>query len=304
MIQVIVDVEGIRRRVALSDGDHVIGRSDDCAVVIKDSSVSRHHARLAVHDGHMELSDLGSANGTFRNGERVTTTTLAPGDDVRLGSVRIAVEGVDAAAVQPTEATITQMLNDLAHGDEQAADVLLPLIYDSLRKLARSYLRREGRDHTLQPTALVHEAYLRLLELEEIEWQWRAHFFGVASQMMRRVLVDHGRRRRAAKRGSGYKPVPLEEGLVSSENRLDDAVIVDQLLERLEALNPQQHRIVELRFFGGLTIEEIADVMNISPSTVKRDWNEAKAWLHHELSRGSEETDSRSGPHQAPGTGA
>jgi RNA polymerase sigma-70 factor (ECF subfamily) len=262
--------------------------------VIKHSSVSRCHARLAVKGQHMEVSDAGSANGTFRNDQRISTAMVTCGDTLQFGAIRVVLEDPDTTNVPPpTEAAITQMLNDLAQGNEEVANRLLPLIYDNLRRLARSYLRREARDHTLQPTALVHEAYLRLLELEEIEWQSRAHFFAVASQMMRRVLVDHGRRRHAVKRGRGLKPVELEEGLALSENRLEDVVIVDELLMRLEARDPEQHRVVELRFFGGLTVEETAQVMGISASTVKRYWLDAQEWFRHEVTRNPQSTPGR-----------
>jgi RNA polymerase sigma factor (TIGR02999 family) len=178
---------------------------------------------------------------------------------------------------------VTLLLGQLAAGKEEVASKLIPLVYNELRKLAGGYMRRERMDHTLQPTALVHEAYLRLVEQRSVNWQSRAHFFGIAAQLMRRILVDHARGHLRDKRGGGVIPVPLDEALVFAPEQSSEIVKLDQSLERLAKLDPRQSKIVELRFFGGLTVEQTAEVLGISPKTVKRDWSVAKAWLHGDL---------------------
>ena len=177
---------------------------------------------------------------------------------------------------------ITQLLALWTSGDSNALHALLPLVYDELRSLARGYLQRERSDHTLQSTALVHEAYLRLVD-QNVTWQNRAHFFGIAAQMMRRILVDHARGRNTAKRGEGIYRVTLDEELMGVGKRDVDVIALDEALTHLAKFDPQQSRIVELRFFAGLSIEETSEVMKISPATVKRDWAMAKAWLHREM---------------------
>ena len=183
-----------------------------------------------------------------------------------------------------TTQAVTRLLLQWTDGDAKALDQLLPLVYDDLRRLAQSYLRRENVGHTLQSTALVHEAYLRLVDQRDVNWQNRSHFFGIAAQMMRRVLVDHARAHHAAKRGSGGIKVTLDEGLVAAEQRDVNVIALDEALTRLGEIDPQQGRIVELRFFAGLSIEDTAEVLKISPATVKRDWAMAKAWLYGEMS--------------------
>ena len=178
---------------------------------------------------------------------------------------------------------VTTLLGELAQGKQEAADQLIPLVYDELRRLADRYMRRERESHTLQTTALVHEAYLKLVEQRAVNWQSRAHFFGIAAQIMRRVLIDHARGRLRDKRGGGQPLVALDEALVFSPEQSSALVALDGALERLAALDARQAKIVELRFFGGLTVEEAAEVLGISPKTVKRDWSVAKAWLHGEL---------------------
>ncbi len=181
---------------------------------------------------------------------------------------------------QPTEPDLTALLKVWSEGDRKALDQLMPLVYGELRKTAASYLRQERADHTLQPTALVNEAYLRLTGQKNVTWQNRAHFFGIAAQMMRRILVDHARKRQAAKRdASAWKVATAEiDGPDAPE-----LLALDRALEELEQLDPQQARVVELRFFAGLTVEETAEVAGISPRTVKRDWRTAKAWLRREI---------------------
>jgi RNA polymerase sigma factor (TIGR02999 family) len=182
-------------------------------------------------------------------------------------------------------AEVTQLLQQWSSGQEQALDRLLPQIYDELKKLAASYLRRERADHTLQPTALVNEAFLKLVDQRSAKWQNRAHFFGIAAQAMRRILVDHARAHAASKRGGGMRKVPLEDaGLIGWDVDVD-LIALDDALTRLAVMDRQQSRIVELRFFGGLTMEETALVMHISPATVGREWRMAKAWLSAELGR-------------------
>jgi RNA polymerase sigma-70 factor (ECF subfamily) len=181
---------------------------------------------------------------------------------------------------------VTQLLNEWGAGDRAALDRLVPLVFDELRRLAHSYLRRERADHTLQPTALVNEAYLRLVNQQGVRWQSRAHFFGIAANLMRQILVDHARQRAAEKRGGA----DLQRlSLTQAERVLDradvDVLALDEALERLSAFDQQQARIVELKFFAGLTIEETAEVLGLSHATVERDWKLARAWLKRELSR-------------------
>lgn len=187
------------------------------------------------------------------------------------------------ASMEPAREDVTVLLAELTRGNDQAARRLIPLVYDELRRLAGGYMRRERSDHTLQATALVHEAYLKLVEQRSVDWQGRAHFFGIAAQMMRRILIDHARAHLREKRGGGEEMVPLDEGLVFSPQQSSELLKLEESLERLTALDPRQGKIVELRFFGGLTVEETAEVLGISPKTVKRDWSVAKAWLHGDL---------------------
>jgi RNA polymerase sigma factor (TIGR02999 family) len=178
---------------------------------------------------------------------------------------------------------VTRLLGQLRAGDEQARADLFRVIYGELHKLAASYMRRERRGHTLQTTALVNEAYIRLIGQHDVEWQSRSHFFGVAARVMRRVLLDCARRRQAAKRGGAHEQIRVEDSLLLSESQLDTVVAVDEALTRLEKVDPRQGRVVELRFFGGLDVEETAAVLGISAATVKREWHFAKAWLQREL---------------------
>jgi len=186
---------------------------------------------------------------------------------------------------------VTQILQEVSGGDQNAPARLMPLVYDELRRLADHYLRQERPDHTLQPTALVHEAYLKLIDQTRVDWQNRAHFFGVAAQLMRRILVDHARRHRASKRGGFQQKLTLDEAVDYSQPRDLDLVALDDALNALALMDERQSRIVELRFFGGLTIEETAEALNVSPATVKVDWSMAKAWLRREIGRGSDHGD-------------
>jgi RNA polymerase sigma factor (TIGR02999 family) len=178
--------------------------------------------------------------------------------------------------------TVTELLHIWGAGDAGALDRLLPVVYDELRHQARRYLRREAVGHTLQTTALVHEAYLRLVDQRRARWETRSQFFGVAAQLMRRILVDHARGHYAAKRGGNAFQVPLEEGLAAQDSDVD-LLALDEALTRLAALDPQQARVVELRYFTGLGIEETAETLGVSPATVKRDWAMARAWLRRQL---------------------
>jgi len=179
---------------------------------------------------------------------------------------------------------ITQMLIELADGDESAVDQILPVVYDELRRLAGSYLRRERSDHTLQPTALVHEAYMKLIDQRQVRWQNRAHFFGIAAQVMRRILMDHARKHKADKRGGSADKLPIdEEILVVSTDSSDQLLALDDALHTLAAMDPNKAKIVELRYFGGLSIEETAEVMGVSVPTINRQWRMAKAWLYGQL---------------------
>jgi RNA polymerase sigma factor (TIGR02999 family) len=181
---------------------------------------------------------------------------------------------------------ITDLLVSYGRGDKESLDKLMPVVYDELRRQAARYLRREQPGHTLQTTALIHEAYVRLVDQRNVQWQNRAHFFGIAAQMMRRILVDHARTKKRAKRGGSDIKVSLDDATVAVKGQDLDVVAVDEALTRLAKIDEQQSRVVELRFFSGLTVEETAEVMGISPATVKRDWSMAKAWLHRELSGG------------------
>lgn len=183
---------------------------------------------------------------------------------------------------------VTQLLVDYSNGKREALDVLTPLVYGELRNLAARYLRRERSDHTLQSTALVHEAYLRLIDQNQVRWQNRAHFFGVAAQMIRRILVDHARTRHAQKRGGNAQKLSLDEAIGLPEQRDLDIIALDDALKLLAELDPQQSKVIELRFFGGLSIEETAEALGISPATVKREWVTARAWLLRQLSRTGE----------------
>jgi RNA polymerase sigma factor (TIGR02999 family) len=188
--------------------------------------------------------------------------------------------------VSTSAQSVTQLLVDWSHGDQNALERLTPLVYGELRRLARRHLSRERSDHTLQSTALVHEAYLRLVDQRSVQWQNRAHFFGVAAQLIRRILIDHARARQAGKRGAGACLLSLDEAIDSpAGNRALDVVALDDALEQLAKIDPRQSRIVELRFFAGLTVQETAEVLNISTPTVNREWNAAKAWLFRELNR-------------------
>ena len=186
----------------------------------------------------------------------------------------------------PDSTDVTILLNRIGEGDAQAPEELLPLVYDELRKLAQGYMDSERDGHTLQATALVHEAYIRLVDWENVSWQNRAHFFSVAATVMRKILVDHARKKKAQKRAFG-QTLALDEAVSFSSQREVDLVRLDDSLETLAAIDPVQERIVELRFFGGLTIDETAHALGISASTVKREWTVAKAWLYGEINRES-----------------
>jgi RNA polymerase sigma factor (TIGR02999 family) len=181
---------------------------------------------------------------------------------------------------------VTQLLKAMHNGDPAAADRLLPLIYSELHRLARAYMRRERPDHTLQATALINEAYLRLAG-EDIDWNNRAHFIGLAAHAMRQVLVDHARRHNAERRAGGLNRVEMHDDLAVSPSRLDEIASVDQALTRLAANNPRQARVVELRYFGGLSVEQIARILEVAPRSVKRDWSLARIFLARELNPGN-----------------
>ena len=177
---------------------------------------------------------------------------------------------------------VTRLLEEVSRGDPEAMAALMPLLYEELHKIARHHLGRERGDHTLQPTALIHEAYLRLVGQNRVHWQNRAHFLGIASQLMRRILIDYARQHCADKRGGLVHKVSLDAASVADERAIE-VMALDEALTALCAFDPQMGRVVELRFFGGLTIKETAEVLGISPATVKRDWNVARAWLHREM---------------------
>jgi RNA polymerase sigma-70 factor, ECF subfamily len=180
---------------------------------------------------------------------------------------------------------ITRLLSDWSGGDREALNQLMPMVYEELRRLAHRYMAHERAGHTLQTTALVNEAYLRLINERGMQWQNRTHFFAVAAQIMRFILVDYARGHVRAKRGGGAQQVSLGEALVVSEDRATDLLILDEALSRLAAFDQRKSRIAEMRFFAGLTVEETAEVLSVSVETVMRDWRLAKAWLHRELAK-------------------
>lgn len=181
---------------------------------------------------------------------------------------------------------ITQLLLAWGNGDQQALEELMPLVYDELHKVAARHLRRQNPGHTLQTTALVNEAYLRLIDSSQVRWQNRAHFFAVSAQLMRRILVDFARQRQNLKRGGGARQVSLDEALVIAPEREADLLALDEALDRLAVLNARQARAVEMRYFGGLSEEETAEALKVSLRTVQRDWNLARLWLYRELNQG------------------
>ena len=183
----------------------------------------------------------------------------------------------------PASPGVTDLLRAWSDGDDNALDRLMPLVEVELRRLAGAYMRRERREHTLQTTALVNEAFLKLTDARRVRWQDRAHFFGISARLMRRVLVDHARSRGYQKRGGGAQRVTLHEGLATSADAAVDVVALDRALEALAKVDDRKARIIELRFFGGFSVEETAEVLQVSPDTVKRDWRLAKLWLLREL---------------------
>lgn len=185
---------------------------------------------------------------------------------------------------------VTRLLVNWSHGDQSALEELMPLVYGELRRLASAYLRRERSDHTLQSTALVNEAFLRLVNQQDVQWRNRAHFYGIAAQMIRRILVDHARSQHAEKRGSGAVKLALDEAMAVPQQGDVDLLGLNDALDRLARLDERQSRIVELRFFTGLSIEETAEVMQLSPASIKREWSSARAWLFREMTRGRADT--------------
>jgi RNA polymerase sigma-70 factor (ECF subfamily) len=211
-----------------------------------------------------------------------------------MGTPRVQPPGSDASPSarhgSPQTGAVTGLLRAWGQGDLQARDSLMPLVYKELRRRATAYLRRERADHTLQPTALVHEAYLRLVGQERVVWQNRAHFYGIAAQMMRRILVDHARGHRRGKRFGVAMKVPLDERIGAAEPPDVDLLLLDQALDELTAIDVRQGRIVELRYFGGLSESEVAEVLAISRSTVTREWQIARGWLYRRVTSGREQS--------------
>ncbi len=189
------------------------------------------------------------------------------------------------AAGEPASSEATQILAEMAAGDRSAAQRLLPMIYDEFRSLAARYLGRERAGHTLEPTALVHEAYMRLVDQSRVNWQGRTHFFAVGAQLMRRILVDHARHKGRAKRGGGRARITLDEHVAISPQRDEDLLALDEALQKLAQVDPRQAQVVELRFFGGLSVDEVAQVLGVSKRTVESDWTMVRAWLRRELTR-------------------
>jgi RNA polymerase sigma-70 factor, ECF subfamily len=186
---------------------------------------------------------------------------------------------------EQSQADITQLLRRVSATGGEGLDELLDVVYGELRRQAARYLRRERRNHTLQPTALVNEAFMKLVDQRNVQWQNRAHFFGVAAQAMRRIVIDHARARRRVKRGGVQQAVTLDEAMIAAESHSIDVLALDEALNRLAAFDERQAKIVELRYFAGLSVEETADVTGLSPATIKREWSMARAWLHAELTK-------------------
>lgn len=189
--------------------------------------------------------------------------------------------------MKPSPSEVTRLLLEWSSGDRAALDQLVPLVYDELHRLAHHYMRQERAQHTLQTTALVNEAYVRLIDQTSVHWQGRAHFFAIAAQMMRRILVDYARSRRYAKRGGEAQQVSFDESAIVSPQKDTELVAIDEALTDLAEHDARKSKIVELRFFGGLNIEETAEVMGISPTTVQREWRSAKAWLYQAIGQGT-----------------
>ena len=185
----------------------------------------------------------------------------------------------------PEKSDVTQLLREWNQGDSEAAARLMPLVYEELRRRAADCLRRERKDHTLQPTALVHEAYMKLMRQNRAQWENRAHFYGMAARLMRRILVDHARARNASKRGGQMRKIYLDETRELAQERAPDLLALDDALKSLAVSHPRESEIVELKFFGGLNSKEIAEILNVSTKTVLRDWQFAKAWLNRQLAR-------------------
>jgi len=187
--------------------------------------------------------------------------------------------------MSPAPHELTQLLVAWGDGDQSALDKLMPLVYDELHRLAHRYMARERREHTLQTSALVNEAYVRLIDQKNVQWQNRAQFFGIAATSMRRILVGYARRRKRVKRGAGAFQLSLDEAAILSDDRASEMVALDEALDNLATVDPRKSQVVELRFFGGLSIDETAEVLKVSPGTVMRDWTLAKAWLRREVTR-------------------
>lgn len=190
------------------------------------------------------------------------------------------------APIAENSQEISRILREWSDGEDDATDKLMPLVYDELRRQAARFMRRERDGHSMQTTGLVHEAYIKLVDQRSVNWQNRAHFYGIAAQAMKRILVDHAKARHREKRGGVAEDLPIDEARFAfSDERNVDLVELDEALARLAKLDARQARLVELKFFAGMSIEEIAEILQISPATIKREWNSAKAWLHREISR-------------------
>jgi RNA polymerase sigma factor (TIGR02999 family) len=183
----------------------------------------------------------------------------------------------------PNQHEITELLEQWSDGNQTALDKLYPLVYEELRRLARSYMKREPKGHTLQTTALINEAYVRIVDQKSVHWQNRSHFFAISAQIMRRILVDHARRYLHAKRGGGARRVSLDEAMIVAAERSEEVLMLDEALSNLARMDPRRCQVVELRYFAGLNNQEIASVLHISENTVMRDWNLARAWLYQQL---------------------
>ena len=219
------------------------------------------------------------------SGKACKSATIRPVWSYRLYSLKEAILSFSLSMTTSSPQEITRLLFDWSRGDKAALDKLTPLVYAELRQIARRQMSKERADHTLQATALVNEAYLKMAGQEGFEWQSRAHFFAVCAQVMRHILIDHARTHARDKRGGGVIHVRLDEAAVSVEEQAAEFIALDEALRALEAFDPQKGRIIELRYYGGLSVEEVAEILQISPATVGREWRRAKAWLYRELQK-------------------
>jgi len=297
------DVQIILRKVSsgeetlLVDG-LVVGRLADSGLVLTEGYPSRQHAKFSVSENESRLEDLGSANGTFVNDQRIEgMTILCTGDKVRfdveefeyqiLGdqTIKDDAQKTVISMDQSSSNDVTEMLSQIQRGEKLAGEELLPLLYDELRRLARAKMAREKAGQTLQPTALVHEAYMRLVGDEDPGWEDRGHFFAAAAEAMRRILIERARRYSRLKHGGDQRRISLNDGIPDAAES-EEILELDEALQKLESIDAVMSNVAKLRYFAGLTVEETAKALDMSPRSVNRAWTSAKAWLAKSMSLG------------------